>query len=84
MGTLLLAAATNPTTTDPSAPWWGKVLVGFVLIALGVVLGLAGLKRREGIGDLIGIYYIWAVLGLIAIGVAVVLWGLGAIDSIGM
>jgi len=76
-----LATITSTTTdTTPLAPWWGRVIVGFLLMAVAGLIGWAQIKYRRAFDDIaeaIQILLMLATMALMAISVGVVLWGLG-------
>jgi len=71
---IVLASAS--TVAASTAPWWGKVLVGFLLLVIGVVLSWMNHTEKISFGeynDLLTYFLIMEMMGSFC----VMLWGLG-------
>ncbi|HET9411792.1 MAG TPA: hypothetical protein VFO38_03025 [Candidatus Saccharimonadales bacterium] len=71
-------AVSAAVSTEVAAPWWAKVLVGFLLIVIGAVLCWmvrAGILPTFGHETTVAL-----ILGvLMLVGAGVMLWGVGVI-----
>lgn len=73
---VMASASTAATTVGATAPWWGKVLIGFSLVIIGAVLSWMSHTKKISFGDLTD-WVAYLLVVLMGVGVCVMLWGLG-------
>jgi hypothetical protein len=72
-----MATMVAGASAAPASPWWGKVLMGLLLIAIGVGLNWAIRADKISFGEIFQDYAMYLTMMVMVVGVCVMLWGLG-------